>query len=143
MGCPADGLDRCGAAGYLSVFYDPTKYIAGTNPSLYGPQVPKVVGNYNFLGCYSEATGQRALTGKTPTAPTSGFTIELCQQACQGFTYFGMEYANQCFCGNAINAGSVNQNSSDPTVNGCNMVCNGNANEYCGGKFPFPLHKSS
>jgi hypothetical protein len=143
MGCPADGLDRCGAVGYLSVFYDPTKYTAGTDPSLYGPKVPKVVGNYNFLGCYSEATGQRALTGKAPAAPASGFTNELCGQACAGFKYFGMEYANECYCGNTINAGSVNQSSSDPTVNGCNMFCKGNANEYCGGKLFCPIHASS
>jgi WSC domain len=134
--CPADGSDRCGGTNYLSVFYDPTKYIAGTDPSLYGPQVPKVIGNYNFLGCYSEATGQRALTGMSPNPPPAGFTNELCAVACSGFQYFGTEYANQCYCGNSINAGSVNQSSLDPAVNGCNMVCKGNQNEYCGGKFP-------
>ncbi len=110
--CPGDSNDRCGAPNYLSVFYDPTKYVAGANPALYGPQTIQTVGNYVYIGCYSEATTGRALTGKTPRAPANGFTIELCEAACQGFTYFGMEYSNQCFCGNTINAGSVNQSSS-------------------------------
>ena len=135
MGCPDDGLDHCGSSGWLSVFYNPSFYVAGTNPALYGPQVPQVVGNYNYLGCYTEATTGRALNGKIPTAPATGFTNELCGQACAGFTYFGMEYGNECYCGNTINAGSRNLTSLDPTVNGCNMVCKGSAMEYCGGKF--------
>lgn len=133
LACPGDGNDRCGAAGYLSVYYDPTKYIAGTDPSLYGPQTPKVIGNYNYLGCYSEATTGRALNALIPKAPSTGFTLELCMSACQGYQYFGMEFANECYCGNIINAGSVNQSSSNPATNGCSMICTGNAYEYCGG----------
>ena len=97
MACPADGNDRCGGTGYISVYYDPTKYVAGTNPALYGPQTIQAVGNYVFQGCYSEATNGRALSALSPAPPTGGFTIELCQAACagSGFTYFGMEYSNQ------------------------------------------------
>jgi hypothetical protein len=131
--CPGDGNDRCGAPGYISVYYDPTKYVAGTNPSLYGPQTIQSVGNYNYIGCYSEGTGTRALTGLTPKAPANGFTIELCKAACQGYTYFGMEYSNQCYCGNTILGGASNQTSSVPATNGCNMICTGNQKEYCGG----------
>ncbi len=137
--CPGDGSDRCGAAGYLSVYYDPTKYVAGTDPALYGPQTVQSVGNYNYIGCYSEGTGTRALTGLVPRAPASGFTIELCEAACQGYTYFGMEYSNQCYCGNTILGGAANQTSTVPAINGCSMLCNGNQNEYCGGTFPL-LH---
>jgi hypothetical protein len=131
--CPGDSNDRCGATGYLSVYYDPTKYVAGTNPALYGPQTIQTVGPYVYQGCYSEGTNGRALAGKAPTAPSGGFTIELCEAACSGYTYFGMEYSNQCYCGNTIGTGSVNQTSSTPSVNGCSMTCTGNAKEYCGG----------
>ena len=88
--CPGDGLDRCGAPGYLSIFYDPTKYVAGTNPALYGPQTIQAVGNYVYQGCYSEATTGRALSSLTPSAPSGGFTIEICRTACAAFLYFGM-----------------------------------------------------
>jgi hypothetical protein len=141
MACPGDGDDTCGAAGYLSVFYDPTKYTAGADPSLYGPQTIQVAGNYDYIGCYSEATNGRALTGKIATAPSSGFTIELCMAACQGYTYFGMEYSNECYCGNTINAGSVMQTNSTPSVNGCNMFCTGNQLEYCGGELRFGRYR--
>ncbi|KAH7403338.1 hypothetical protein BKA64DRAFT_706835 [Cadophora sp. MPI-SDFR-AT-0126] len=133
FGCPGDSNDRCGATGYVSVFYDPTKYVKGTDPALYGPQVPMQVGNYNYLGCYSEGTNGRALGDKTPPEPAGGFALGSCMMACQGYTYWGMEYANQCYCGNILGVGSVNQSSSDPNVNGCNMICKGDPLQWCGG----------
>ena len=133
--CSGDPNDQCGGVGgYLSVYYDPTKYTpGGADPVTSGPVTVNVSSNYNYIGCYSEGTNGRALSGKTPAAPTDGFTIELCTAACQGYTYFGMEFGNECYCGNTIGAGSVNQASSDPTVNGCSMFCAGSENEYCGG----------
>lgn len=131
--CPGDLNDACGGTGYISVFYNPTEYIAGTDPALYGPKTISSVGNYNYQGCYSEATNGRALAGLSPPAPTTGFTIELCAASCKGFTYFGMEYANECYCGNTLAATSVNQTSGTPSVNGCSMLCKGNSKEYCGG----------
>ncbi|KAF7912733.1 uncharacterized protein EAF01_001754 [Botrytis porri] len=131
--CPGDPTDGCGGTGYISIFYNPTEYVAGSDPALYGPKTVNSVGNYNYLGCYSEATNDRALGGFSPQAPSTGFTIELCATACKGFTYFGMEYANECYCGNALGVGSVNQTSDTPSINGCSMLCKGNAKEYCGG----------
>lgn len=93
--CPGDSNDRCGATGWVSVFYDPTKYVKGTDPSLYGPQIPKKIGNYSYIGCYSEGTNGRALSDKTPAEPAGGFDLGSCMTACQGYTYWGMEYANQ------------------------------------------------
>lgn len=131
--CPGDPNDACGGTGYISVFYNPTEYVAGTDPALYGPKTVSSVGNYDYLGCYSEATTGRALGGLSPPAPSTGFTIELCAAGCKGFTYFGMEYANECYCGNTLGVGSINQTSGTPSANGCSMLCKGNAKEYCGG----------
>ncbi len=95
MACPGDPSYACGGTGYISVFYDPTKYTAGADPSLYGPQTVQKVANYSYLGCYSEATNGRALSALVPPAPASGFTIESCEAACQGYILFGMEYSNE------------------------------------------------
>lgn len=131
--CPGDLNDACGGTGYISVFYNPIEYIAGADPALYGPKTIDSVGNYNYQGCYSEATNGRALGGSSPPAPSTGFTIELCAASCKGFKYFGMEYANECYCGNTLGVGSVNETSSSPNLNGCSMLCKGNTKEYCGG----------
>ena len=134
--CAGDASETCGGnGGYISIYYDSTRYTPGNDSSVPtgGPVTVQQVGNYNYIGCYSEATNGRALSGQAPAAPNSGNTIESCEAACQGYTYFGTEYSNECYCGNSINAGSVNQASSDPATNGCSMLCGGNVTEYCGG----------
>ena len=54
-------------------------------------------------------------------------TLATCAQFCAGFTYFGVEYATECYCGNSFNAGSVKTSASE-----CNMVCGGSQCNYCG-----------
>ena len=134
--CSGDATQDCGGAGgYLSVYYDATQYTPGSDATTPtgGPYTVNVTGNYNFIGCYSEGTAGRALSGKAPATPADGTTIESCLKSCQGYQFFGTEFSNECYCGNTINAGSVKQPSSDPNTNGCSMVCGGNETEYCGG----------
>lgn len=144
--CSGDPTQDCGGAGgYISIYYDATRYTPGNDSSSTtptgGPSVVKTAGNYNYIGCYSEATAGRALSGKAPAAPTDGNTILTCETACQGYTYFGMEYSNECYCGNTINAGSINQTSDDPNTNGCSMLCAGDTNTYCGGPNRLEMYK--
>ncbi|KAK3336500.1 glyoxal oxidase-like protein [Cercophora scortea] len=90
-----------------------------------GPVQPATVGNYVWYGCKTEATGIRALNGATYAADT--MTLESCQAFCSAFTYFGVEYARECYCGNSFNTGSVAAPATD-----CSFTCMGNAFEYCG-----------
>ncbi|KAL8855001.1 MAG: hypothetical protein Q9221_000197 [Calogaya cf. arnoldii] len=142
--CSGDSSQTCGglqvdAGGFISIYYDPTRFTPnnndtmGTTPVSGAPQTVKQVGKYSHIGCYSEATQGRALSGKTPVIPAGGTTLESCEASCQGYEYFGVEFANECYCGNTINAGSVRQASDDVNINGCSMLCGGNQAEYCGG----------
>lgn len=56
--------------------------------------------------CFTEATGQRALTGFSGAGGT--MTIAKCITACndRGFKFAGLEYARECYCGNELQAGS-------------------------------------
>ncbi|KAI9774328.1 MAG: hypothetical protein M1840_004222 [Geoglossum simile] len=122
--CPADPSQSCGGeGGYINVYYDSTRYDPATGSS--GPSAATKVGNFVSQGCYTEGTGGRALQGKGSASDT--LTLESCAASCAGFQYFGAEYARECYCGNAIMAGSV------PAVDGCTMTCAGNASEFCGG----------
>jgi hypothetical protein len=57
-------------------------------------------------------------------------TVETCEAAClaAGYTYAGVEYADQCFCDNSIENGNTLN-----TAGACTMACQGNATEICGG----------
>lgn len=45
---------------------------------------------YDYAGCYTEATGMRAFSGKSYY--DDAMTIEKCAAACTGYTWFGVEY---------------------------------------------------
>jgi hypothetical protein len=54
-------------------------------------------------------------------------TLDLCAASCSGYTYFGVEYGRECYCGNSFGAGSVAAAESD-----CSFTCPGNGQQLCG-----------
>lgn len=54
-------------------------------------------------------------------------TLEACAAFCVGYDYFGTEYSQECFCGNAFNPGSVKTAASE-----CNMPCKASECDFCG-----------
>ncbi len=90
--CAGDASQICGGAGrYLSVYYDPSRYTPGNNSQpAAAPVTVTQSGNYDYIGCYSEATNGRALSGLTPRVPAGGNTVESCEASCQGYKYFGV-----------------------------------------------------
>jgi hypothetical protein len=57
-------------------------------------------------------------------------TVEMCEAFCSSptvYQYFGVEYSGECYCGNALQAGSVAAPTSD-----CSMICDGSLYEFCG-----------
>lgn len=49
---------------------------------------------WEYLGCYTEATNSRALTGSSYTSSTN-MTGESCVAFCAGYTYAGVEYTEE------------------------------------------------
>jgi hypothetical protein len=80
---------------------------------------------WTYKGCYTEATNGRALTGSSTT--NAAMTIEMCGTYCSKFQYFGVEYGQECYCGNSFASGSVITSESD-----CSFKCPGNSAEKCG-----------
>ncbi|KAE9367654.1 glycoside hydrolase family 55 protein [Stipitochalara longipes BDJ] len=87
---------------------------------------------WKSLGCYTDNDGGRALKGYPVPGGPKAMTIELCQSTCLGLGYVlaGVEYADECYCGNSIKY----NNGPAPDENAkCNMPCDGNPDETCGG----------
>jgi hypothetical protein len=60
-----------------------------------GPPVPYPGdAEWSNIGCYTEATNSRALTGSSYTSSTN-MTGESCLAFCAGYTYAGVEYAQE------------------------------------------------
>ncbi|KAK3944151.1 WSC domain-containing protein [Diplogelasinospora grovesii] len=129
--CPGDKTQFCGGVGsYVMMWYDVTGYFPGNNSlsaAFMPPAYKKTVGNYVYYGCRTDSTAARTLSGKIVGA-SSGNTIESCAAACAGYTYFGVEYGTECYCGNTL--GGTNAAAVEST---CSYTCAGDPTELCGG----------
>ncbi|KAF9049496.1 copper radical oxidase with WSC domains [Hymenopellis radicata] len=85
-------------------------------------------GNWTSVGCYTDVAGVRTLSASTYT-DTKNMTVGNCISFCenQDYIYAGVEFSQECYCGNTINIDDTNATATD-----CNMPCTGNALETCG-----------
>lgn len=92
------------------------------------------------LGCYTEGSNGRSLAYSQIQLNASVMTTELCLNACgaRGFPFAGTEYSQECYCGVVLGNGTVPAPASD-----CNMPCNGNSSETCGGQDRLNLYVSN
>ncbi|KAN0133563.1 WSC domain containing protein [Lactarius tabidus] len=101
------------------------------------PVVYTSTGPWYNIGCFSDsADRQRALPYSANDGST---TVESCVSTCQGLGYSlaGVEFGMQCFCGSKL------ENSSQPSADGCNMACEGNPSEICGGSNRLVVYSES
>ncbi|KFY16649.1 hypothetical protein V492_01177 [Pseudogymnoascus sp. VKM F-4246] len=100
--------------------------VAACSPNfLNTPPLPFPGNNqYKSLGCYTEPTDARALTGNSYSS-TTDMTAEACIEFCAGSKYVAVEYASECYCGSDLNPGSVVAPSTE-----CSMTCPGDRWEY-------------
>lgn len=85
---------------------------------------------WTSAGCYVDSA-DRMLRGSSTTQ--AGMTVEKCTGLCfkQKYRIAALEYGTQCYCGAQMfttNGAGVKAASTD-----CNMPCDGNAAETCGG----------
>ncbi|KOS19608.1 putative fungistatic metabolite [Escovopsis weberi] len=138
MTCNGNGTEFCGGPGHLNLYskgsFRPRGEDALTpgqhshlSANLALPIASRLVCpfNYKWYGCYTEGTNGRALGSKTYA--DDAMTLGACAIFCSGFTYFGVEYSRECYCGNSFSAGSILANSAD-----CNMICAGTSCDFCG-----------
>jgi iron transport multicopper oxidase len=120
--CPGDTTQACGGDGtFLSVYYDRLRYVPGGDsipglsspssgnstssstgttstasaaPTPNSPVIVQSIGQFAFVGCYTEATTGRALSDSTYA--NDNMTIESCYTFCSAFAWFGVEYRREC-----------------------------------------------
>lgn len=126
MNCGGDATEKCGAGSRVSIW-------SNADLQVYQPpaaQNTSLPGNWEYAGCLLDSAVAR--TFPYELVMTDNNTAENCLSQCSeyGYAHGGMEYGNQCFCGDASDidaAGATLQPESD-----CNMACSGNATYICG-----------
>lgn len=78
-----------------------------------------------YQGCYADAPA-RALPHEAGSR--SDMTPQVCQALCEGYAYAGVQYYDQCFCGDEL------RHEIRPTEE-CNTPCAGDGSQTCGGEW--------
>ncbi|KAH8899159.1 WSC-domain-containing protein [Thozetella sp. PMI_491] len=114
--CRGNTAEICGGIWRINIYSQTSQ--AATTASLDG---------YSNLGCWSDAS-KRILTG--PSTSGEDVNIQRCQTFCsqQSNTIFGVEAANNCYCGNNPANSPASADAGD-----CSIACRGNTEEICGG----------
>jgi hypothetical protein len=98
------------------------------------------IAGWSLYGCFSDNLGNRVLSGITfANIGNHQVTNTKCTAYCgaKGFSMAGTEYGGQCFCGNAL------VGSTELADDQCNMPCEGDAEETCGGHLALTVYKKS
>jgi hypothetical protein len=83
-----------------------------------------------YVGCFKDES-TRDLSDEA--ANGGSMSVETCLADCAGYSYAGVQYGNQCFCGNSYGKyGSATD---------CNMDCSGDSAETCGGTWANSIYK--
>ncbi|CAK5265078.1 unnamed protein product [Mycena citricolor] len=92
---------------------------------------------WTYLGCAVDGN-PRALSY---SYVSSSLTQETCISSCDslGYTYAGMQFGQECWCGNSLANGQGGLTSSSE----CNMPCKGDASETCGASYRLSLFSKS
>ncbi|KAH9995212.1 WSC-domain-containing protein [Xylariaceae sp. FL0662B] len=117
MGCAGNGNQACGGANRISVFYDPAR----ANITVFNKAR---VGVFEYTSCWIDRGEARTLSGKVYR--NDEMMVESCAAFCAAYTYFGVEYSTECYCGNSL------ANLPAPENDCRGHLCGGNADEWCG-----------
>ena len=92
---------------------------------------PQYVGS-QYLGCFAD-TSNRAVGPGQITRSDGANSVVSCAGLCAGSTYFGMQWSNECFCGNVLDNDTAIDVYGAAMEPDCNMACSGDAAQTCGG----------
>ena len=89
----------------------------------------------------SEPSNSRVLANELESS--TNMTVGRCLGECWMYKYAGLEYGQECWCGNTLNfAGNSGATpGANVSESQCNKVCGGNSSEYCGAGVRLTLYE--
>ncbi|KAF1988457.1 class II peroxidase [Aulographum hederae CBS 113979] len=128
MSCGGNSTEYCGSGNRMNV-YNRTTILSDEES---GPSLA----DYTYQGCYSDSTASRSLSSKA--TQSNSLTYASCASFCAGYSFFGVEYGSECYCGNSLSTASSKVVESD-----CSFACSGDASKICGAGSRMNVFKTS
>ncbi|KAI0402703.1 WSC domain-containing protein [Xylaria palmicola] len=128
--CTGNSSETCGGDTQINIWMDPTF------PPL---EDQKDTSEYVPVGCWTDDSSQgKALFYRQDNLDSSTLTTEKCLQSCLsgGFPFAGTEFGGECYCGVVVGNGT--ELATDAST--CNIPCNGNPDQTCGGPARLSLY---
>lgn len=126
MPCTGNSTEMCGAGDRLTVYSNAPLQVF--QPPVV--QTTNLTGNWQYVGCITDSVGARTFPYQieNPSNNSANNCLSVCAQ--YGFAAGGMEYGQECYCGDVADvalAGATTQPDSD-----CSMSCPGDPRYLCG-----------
>ncbi|KAK7189339.1 WSC domain-containing protein [Paraphaeosphaeria sporulosa] len=138
MPCAGNAEEFCGAGDRLSVYSNSTANL--TVYAVPSTQKTGLPSNWEYVGCLRDDApgGLRALPYQLIL---NNNTANICISQCSafGYAYGGMEYGNECYCGDLGDIQTARATSAPESD--CSVTCSGNATTLCGGPRRLSLYK--
>ncbi|XP_071103917.1 uncharacterized protein [Haliotis cracherodii] len=95
------------------------------------------IANYTYIGCFIDGR-VRLLPSAYMTS--SSMTPDVCISHCKqkGYRYAGVEYTNQCFCGDSHTRYALASKETE-----CNSKCQGDFAQTCGGAYRISVYATA
>jgi len=125
--CVSNSGETCGGSGFLNLYWN-GKPLQPQPSLVYG--VPDA-DDWEVVGCYNDSINARALSVQVSVSGGSyQNTVENCIDTCVNQNYHGagVEFAQECWCGNSIENGAVPIDMFN-----CRLACPGDSTQLCGG----------
>ena len=128
MGCGGDSTEACGGPNRMSI-YSSTNTV--TELPVPVPQQTNLPGLWEYQGCIAENGAVRTFPYfiELKNNNTATNCLSLCAQ--YGYPAAGLEYSEQCFCGDVADL-TTNGATTAPEAD-CSMACSGDPVHICGG----------
>jgi hypothetical protein len=128
MACAGNPNEICGAGDILSI-YNTGNLTVYQAPASQSTNLP---GSWTYQGCWTDTNqNERALIWQSILKDNNTATtcLSLCAQ--YGYMAAGMEYGDECYCGDDSHL--LSSGSTKVAETECNVKCSGNSNYLCGG----------
>ena len=127
MTCGGNANEKCGGPNRMSIYSNDTLVVMA--PPV--PQKTGLPGSWTYAGCLSEGTNGRVFKYQLILPDTNDAQNCLSQCSKFGFPAGGMEYGQECYCGDLSDVTAAGATLKPETD--CQTACPGDARYLCGG----------